>query len=480
MTVVVHVGDCVEVLDREIPPDSIDTIETDPPYGLEFMGRDWDKLDAGLPQENVWKGRRGKGGGRVGTDDSSPGARHSVGYGAKQTGFRRCARCGKRQFSGTPCECPEPEWITEYNQGAPSSAIRMQRWHERWARAAYRVLKPGGILLAFGGTRTYHRLACAIEDAGFEIGDAIGFLNTGDDFDAMRETWLAAERSGLIGWMYGNGFPKHASKMKPSWEPIVFARKPAPAATLLNIEDCRLPFVSPEDEAEAKTKNRHIDFDSGARVESGIYGADNRPRDNYETNGRYPPNVAVDPDAAAAIDAQTGNIGGGAWRGKDTRPSSSRNGYGRGDSDGWAGAWHRSGASYGDEGGASRFYYCPKASVAERDAGLSGFYWRKDPASPVGWTRITRDEWRKLPAAEREEGNIHPTVKPVKLLQYYARLATPKGGTVLDLFGGSGSVGVACELEDLHGIVIEKEPEYAEIIKSRVAHARSMYQPSLF
>jgi DNA modification methylase len=86
---------------------------------------------------------------------------------------------------------------------------------EFW-KAAIRVAKPGSYLLAFGGTRTYHRLACAIEDAGFEIQDCLS-------------------------WLYGSGFPKHKSKLKPAWEPIIMARKPAPKATLLNIDACRIP-----------------------------------------------------------------------------------------------------------------------------------------------------------------------------------------------------------------------------------------------
>ncbi|HKR49483.1 MAG TPA: hypothetical protein VJT72_07870, partial [Pseudonocardiaceae bacterium] len=89
------------------------------------MGKEWDRLDSGLPQENVWKNRRGLGGASIGDDDSKPGSRHHVGYGGGQQGFKRCTTCGKRAFSGSPCQCENPTWVIEYNQGPPSSSVRM-------------------------------------------------------------------------------------------------------------------------------------------------------------------------------------------------------------------------------------------------------------------------------------------------------------------------------------------------------------------
>ncbi|KKK94529.1 hypothetical protein LCGC14_2681940, partial [marine sediment metagenome] len=148
------------------------------------MGKEWDCLDVGLPQEGVWKGRRGKGGSNIGDDRSKPSSRHRVALGmGKKQPFKRCIQCSKRQFSGSPCECEKPDWVVEYPDGAPSSSIRAGRWHELWAVEALRVLKPGGMLLSFGGTRTFHRLTCALEDAGFEIRDCLM-------------------------WLYGSGFPK--------------------------------------------------------------------------------------------------------------------------------------------------------------------------------------------------------------------------------------------------------------------------------
>ena len=250
-------GDCIEQM-ATLDPDSIDAIVCDPPYGLEFMGKEWDRLDSGLPQENVWKGRRGKGGSNIGTDDTKPASRHHVALGAgKQHGFPRCQKCGKRQFSGSPCECPDPEFVLEYRQEAPSSSIRMQRWHEAWAREAYRILKPGGHLLAFGGTRTYHRLACAVEDAGFEIRDSLIWLY-GSGFPKSLDVGKAIDRAAggrSDGWdrdwradpeavarshmTYAPATPEAeawdgwGTALKPANEPVVVARKPAPEQDIL-------------------------------------------------------------------------------------------------------------------------------------------------------------------------------------------------------------------------------------------------------
>jgi DNA modification methylase len=166
-------GDCVEQM-RAMEEASVDAIVTDPPYGLEFMGKEWDKF----------KDSRGRG----------VGAGHSD-YGITEKGFhdlpsfgkrwtnKRCRKCGHIASGGSPCTCSEPVWELEIEKGTPKTLRAYQDWSQAWATEALRVLKPGGYLLAFGGTRTYHRLACAIEDAGFEIRDS------------------------LI-WLYGSGFPK--------------------------------------------------------------------------------------------------------------------------------------------------------------------------------------------------------------------------------------------------------------------------------
>jgi DNA modification methylase len=167
----VLVGDCVARM-RDLPDNSIDSIVTDPPYGLEFMGKEWDSFKTGRSAKYAKGGdldrdamaeRSGKGG---------------AGPSYVNRPAKRCADCGKQAWSGSPCKCDKPRWVLD---NSPLHAF--QAWFEVVAAEAFRVLKPGGHLLAFGGTRTYHRMACAIEDAGFEIRDSIH-------------------------WVYGSGFPK--------------------------------------------------------------------------------------------------------------------------------------------------------------------------------------------------------------------------------------------------------------------------------
>src|SRR4051794_24019466 len=146
----------------QLEESSVDAIVCDPPYGLEFMGKEWDRLGGSKRRE------------------SKPGiGERSIGW-VSNRGWNtmRCRSCGRLSHGGSPCSCEKPDFGP-----ADDRMQQMQIWHHRWAREALQVLKPGGHLLAFGGTRTSHRLACAIEDAGFEIRDSIM-------------------------WIYGSGFPK--------------------------------------------------------------------------------------------------------------------------------------------------------------------------------------------------------------------------------------------------------------------------------
>lgn len=428
-------GDCLDVM-RGMEDASVDAVVTDPPYGLSFMGKDWDH---GVPGEAFW-------------------------------------------------------------------------------REVLRVSKPGSRLLAFGGTRTYHRLACAIEDAGWEIEDCLS-------------------------WLYGSGFPKHKSKLKPAWEPVILARKPDRYATPLNIDECRIPHVTIEGGTLAQ--NTHLRPSVEARATSAF----NANGNSYHSppSGRWPANVVLDDEAARALDEMSGELKGATSfsRPKNYRASS----YQIGD------AALRPG--YGDTGGASRFFYCAKASRSEREAGLEGTmpqragvghrsvdqgeYLDFVHSAPVGigeWLRVHRerggltlrdvaahfpsrtggitgcvtnwerefnrptpDQWWKLKetlgfddrydavmttvrAVERQvfDGkpraiarNHHPTVKPVSLMRWLVRLITPPDGLVLDPFTGSGTTGIAATLEGRRFVGIEKEAEYVEIARRRIAHA----QPSL-
>lgn len=359
-------ADCLDAMKR-MSDNSIDAIVTDPPYGLDFMGKNWDH---GVPGIEFWKG-------------------------------------------------------------------------------ALRVAKPGAHLLAFGGTRTYHRLACAIEDAGWEVRDCLGWIYSSGmpksmDISKAIDKKLGAQRAvreavgdkgGIIGFGVKNRCPKcgkpffsanpctcprddlvpitdEAKKwsgwgtcLKPAFEPIVLARKPVEGTVVenvmkncvggLNIDECRVPY---EEGGTAATnplirelrgcKNNH-GADKGAswRItgEEGKVGHAN-------LKGRFPANIIHD----------------GSDEVLEVFPNDS-----------------------------ARFFYCPKASKKEKG---------KD--------------------------NVHPTVKPIELMKYLVKLVTPKGALVLDPFMGSGTTGVAAIEIGRRFLGIEKESEYFKIAENRLEQAK--------
>lgn len=322
-------GDCLEKL-KELENCSVDSIVTDPPYGLSFMGKRW---DYDVPSKEIWK-------------------------------------------------------------------------------EALRVLKPGGHLLSFGGTRTYHRMVVNIEDAGFEIRDCIQ-------------------------WLYGQGFPKShnlkeqwqgwGTALKPANEPIVVARKPLEKG--LTVADNVLKYGCGAiniDGSRIGTELIEAGRAGRAVAESTSYHNGLRPTEEKQfVSGRWPANIILDEDAAKALDGQSGvskdgvavrkngNQGKGLFRVKIEKFSKD--------------------VGFGGMGGASRFFYVAKASKSERGG-----------------------------------DNIHPTVKPIKLMQYLINLVTPPNGTVLDPFMGSGSTGVAAKNLNRKFIGIELSEEYFEIAKKRI------------
>ena len=242
----ISVGDCREVL-KTFPDNHFDSIVTDPPYGLEFMGKDWDA---------PWKGKVSKKGfneiekGSLGGFTALP--NHN------RVNNLKCENCGKWKFSSNPCSCDNPKF-------PPAKLMAMegfQSWCEEWAKECLRVLKPGGHILAFSGSRTYHRMACAIEDAGFEIRDQIMWVygsgfpkshNIGNDIDKrmghpprgkaipMASTHFPTGKYAEDGGekLEGNKVEAFVAKseeakpwqgwgtaLKPAHEPIVLARKP--------------------------------------------------------------------------------------------------------------------------------------------------------------------------------------------------------------------------------------------------------------
>ncbi len=353
-------GDCREVL-KTLADASVDSIVTDPPYHLTNNGG--------------------------GPHNKTPNAYSRAQAGAGSGGFMGMAWDG--------------------GDIAQNPAV--------WAECL-RALKPGGYLLAFSGTRTQHRMVCAIEDAGFEIRDQIG-------------------------WAYGSGFPKShngewgGTALKPAWEPICMARKPLIGTVeanwrehgtgALNIDGCRIAVSD-----SAYTRNM-----SGDRGHDGTRSADDtgatnmRPGGGKAADGRWPANLIHDgsDEVVAAFPREAGAQT--AVRGTENSPAS----VGR-----ITGARGRvPGSFHADSGSAARFFYCAKADRADRNAGHGN--------------------------------NTHPTVKPTDLMRYLCRLVTPKGGVVLDPFMGSGSTLKAAELEGFSAIGIELDAAYIEIARRRIA-----------
>lgn len=529
-------GDCIEAM-AAMEPESVDAIVTDPPYGLEFMGKDWDALGRRIghpldPSKEITKDSSAEPRAK-----DNPWQKEASGYGAPRKN-PRCRRCGRLKWTQNQCDCERPDWDTRTSE----YAREMQAWHERWAREALRVLKPGGHLLAFGGTRTYHRLACGLEDAGFEIRDSLiwiygsGFPKSLDVSKALREDadeearrWFDAphgtpQSDAYADRVLGHGehFDAEADEwkgfgtaLKPGHEPIVVARKPLAGTVVggllehgtgaLNIDGCRIAGAVPTTTRGANQLGNMNDdgwepSQTGERVEG-------------NPAGRWPANLILSHTedcvcvgerrvkAAQGIrGSDAGNTMYGAGRGLN-RPSTgqqigyadedgletveawecaagcpvaaldeqsgetqSRVGQPRGaaSGDGWG--MTATGAEYADSGGASRFFYCAKASRAEREAGLSGAEAKFAPTMGNGIGVREHDSETATP-----KRNVHPTVKPIDLMRWLVRLVTPPGATVLDAFAGSGTTGCAAIREGFAFIGIESDAEYAAIAKARMA-----------
>ena len=286
---------------------------------------------------------------------------------------------------------------------------------EIW-RECLRVLKHGGHLLAFSGTRTYHRVVVNIENAGFEIRDQIQ-------------------------WIYGEGFPKSlnvgggwGTQLKPANEPICLARKPLIGKVVDNMDE---------------------------------YGTGAMNIDECRANGRWPANVMFDEDAAKILDEQSGfsRSGNPAMRYSPV-------GFGEGNVFGEGSISNRMNGEYGDSGGASRFFYCAKANQKERNAGCDNLPLKLNQNSTYGMQTDEglRNNNRNPENRTREQRNNHPTVKPIDLMRYLCRLITPPEGIVLDPFMGSGTTGIAACLEGFNFVGIELDEDYLEIARHRIAH----------
>jgi site-specific DNA-methyltransferase (adenine-specific) len=406
-------GDSREVIKR-LADCSIDSVVTDPPYALVSIQKRFGKP------------------GSAPTKDGDVYSRASAGFMGKQ-------------------------WDTG------DTAFDPEFW-----RDVLRVLKPGGHVLAFGGTRTYHRLACAIENAGFEIRDQVGWLYgsgfpkshdvskgidkaEGAEREVIRERYTAKRIKPGATVVREGAYSKQdvtftacdtapatedaahwqgwGTALKPAWEPIVLARKPLIGTVAenvlqhgtgaLNIDGCRVDAEKPTGWAGAGAGGN-----TWNETNNGL-GKDGEPR---PVNGRWPANVIHDgsEEVVAAFPEAGGQR---ATVGPQHGPKSSVNTYGDYGP-------RETFEPRGDSGSAARFFYSAKADANDR------------------------------------LGSRHPTVKPVDLMRYLCRLVTPPGGLVLDPFAGSGSTGVACIAEGFRAVLIEREAEYVEDIRRRIAWAQ--------
>jgi site-specific DNA-methyltransferase (adenine-specific) len=404
--VTLYHADCVDAL-RELPVNAATAFVTDPPYGLDFMGKEWDGV---VPGVKVW-------------------------------------------------------------------------------REALRVLAPGGHMLAFGGTRTFHRLACAIEDAGFEIRDCLSWLY-GQGFPksldvaraideaagAKREVervektrYTRAQSTSLNVAKYGDTRPidedgyqlkvhtlpatdqakrwsGYGTALKPAWEPVLLARKPLcgtvernvreHGAGALNVDGCRIG-VEP----------RHNGPVGAHRHSMMPYEGSEGP--GTDVVGRWPANLILDDAAAAMVDESTEEVvhGAGHARAGSSTPALTAKRAWQGPELQDTGDMHR----FGDSGGASRFFYCAKAS--DRDI-------------------LPAEELPLFGESHVAVVNSHPTVKPVELMRWLVRLVTMPGGReanlIVDPFAGSGSTLVAALIEGCGAVGIEREERYCEIIVQRL------------
>ena len=367
----------------------------------------------------------------------------------------------------------------------------LQQFCNQWAIQCLRVLKPGGYLLSFGGTRTYHRMVCGIEDAGFEIRDTImwiygsGFpksLNIGKAVDKLQgnerevkkhhiqsQTNPEIHAGGSVhitmpnNWKVTKGTSEWegwGTALKPAVEPIVVARKPLKEKTVAkNVLKYGTGGINIDESRIGTEDNLGRPVGKGDK-EDKIYGKYKAPRGTRygdEQKGRFPANIILDQEAAKILDEQSGERCGQLAPTTGKEPSALKKNQIYGDYSMVAGKPSQPRGL----GCASRFFYIPKASRAERNKGCEGLEEKQQWLKGGTGTGISARE-------NVVNQNNHPTVKPIKLLEYLIRMVTPKGGVVLDPFLGSGTTAIAAKKLGYKYIGIEKEEEYIKIAKARI------------
>ena len=364
--------------------------------------------------------------------------------------------------------CDPPYELGFMNKSWDSTGIAFKK--ETWQNC-FEVLKPGGYLLAFGGSRTYHRIACAIEDAGFEIRDCIMYLY-GTGFSKSYNIGLAIDKKNGVDNRTGNirtdgvnnqnicyDFkamkPKFEERiaqnewqgwgtcLKPAYEPIIVARKPFKGSVVDNIIKYRVGGINIDECKIGNEKRTQFVGKSNGR----IYSEYSQKNAHFETvEGRFPANVITDGSEEVA-------------KGMPNTTSTPI-----------------------AEESAMRYFYSAKASKKDRDEGLEAFEERK---TTDGCIRANVETARKFGANSALRKNIHPTCKPTELMQYLVRLVSPKGATILDPFMGSGSTGKAVMFENRERdanykfIGIELTDEYLPIAQARIEYARDKFKYDL-
>lgn len=470
----VHCAECLDFM-RDMPDGCVDTIITDPPYGLGFMGKDWDTF------KHAEKSQR-------------------------QGDFYTTRNIGGDQIRHTK------GWSAASSAGSydHSRNREFQAWFTIWAQECLRVAKPGAILMAFGGTRTYHRLACAIEDAGWEIRDCIQWIY-GSGFPKSLDISKAIDKAAgverevvgtrrqrannessqikmnaSIGEVENITAPATSlaklwdgwgTALKPSWEPIIVAMKPLDGTFARNAEKHGVAGLWIDGGRIATGKEKIGSRSTGGFTsKSGIYNNDEKfevKERNYDTTGgRFPSNTILsctcegdhEPDCPVRmLDERSGLTQSRPSVAHPTKTNCPTGNF-------VSGTVMTHGGDHNDSGGASRFFYCAKSSRAERNAGCEGM------EAKVAGAMCGRADGSLSDGKIVMSKNHHPTVKPLALIEYLCKLTkTPTGGIVLDPFGGSCSTAIAAYETGRHYILIEKEQEYVDIGEKRIQAYRDKY-----
>lgn len=525
--ITIYHGDSFEIVPKL--GKTFSTVITDPPYGLEFMGRKWDSL--GIDEPDGYDKRT------IVANPSDTG------------GFQTSS--GGNPYSRSRIRFNAPK----------NDKLAMQLWHQKWGEVIIGHMYPGGIALVYGGTRTHHRMMCGIEDAGFEIRDCL-FWAYGSGFpkslslDKAIDGHLGVERE-VVGsritnvGMQGNRFAVgseageiditipataeariwmgYGTALKPSIEPIPVFMKPIDGTFAENalkygvagfwIDGARIP-VNPDIDDMLRETSRQPRESQTWEQGSGFKNENNSLTGVHE-KGRWPANFILShtplckPIGTARIKGSRvdkpcdyqGEVG--AFGNAGPRPA-----RGIGDEDGmetvviWdCVSWcpvaildQQSGIStssggpasmgalgkniygkykldrpasntggLGDAGGASRFFYRAKSPRSERNMGCRDMYWQASDTD-IGFVRVTRQVWKGLPRNQRARGNIHPTVKPISLMEHLCTLTKmpAESDCVLDPFLGSGTTLIACFYTGRHAIGIELHEAYCEIAARRI------------